>query len=339
MALELLWYAVIGCAILFYTILDGFDLGVGSLHLFAKTDEQRRIFLNAIGPVWDGNEVWIIIVIGGLFAGFPEAYASVFSAFYTPFMILIACLIFRAVAIEFRSKQESKKWRALWDGVFSISSHVIAFLLGVVLGNVILGIPINASQDYIGDFSLFLRPYALLIGLLSVSLFAMHGAIFLHMKTEGETQEIIKKWINPAILVFLFWYVLATLVTLLYIPHMTDGFRERPWLLMFPVISMLAIANIPYQIRNHNAGLAFVSSCISIAFLLILFALGTYPVLVLSTIDPEMNSLTIFNTASSQKTLFNLLVVVAIGLPLVFCYMFWVYKIFHGKVRLTHTSY
>ena len=135
MLLEELWYVVIGCAIVFYTVLDGFDFGVGSLHLFSKTDEQRRTFLNAIGPVWDGNEVWIVVVMGGLFAGFPNVYATVFSGFYTLFMFLIAGLIFRAVAIEFRSKHESKIWRQLWDVVFSAASVLVAFILGILLGN------------------------------------------------------------------------------------------------------------------------------------------------------------------------------------------------------------
>ncbi|HEY4254785.1 MAG TPA: cytochrome d ubiquinol oxidase subunit II, partial [Chlamydiales bacterium] len=138
--LEALWYAVIGCSILLYTVLDGFDLGVGSLHLFAKTDEQRRLFLNSIGPVWDGNEVWIVVVIGGLLAGFPNAYATVFSGFYSLLMFIIAGFMFRAAAIEFRSKQESPTWRKIWDVVFCISSITITFVLGLLLGNAVEGI-------------------------------------------------------------------------------------------------------------------------------------------------------------------------------------------------------
>src|SRR3989338_5440991 len=152
MPLEALWYAVIGASLLFYTILDGFDLGVGALHLFARGDTQRRIFLNAIGPVWDGNEVWIVIVMGGMFAGFPNVYATIFSGFYTLLMFLIAGLMFRAVAIEFRSKRESPKWRSLWDVVFSFASILVAFVLGVLIGNMIRGIPLDAEQNYVGTF-------------------------------------------------------------------------------------------------------------------------------------------------------------------------------------------
>ncbi|HSX25453.1 MAG TPA: cytochrome d ubiquinol oxidase subunit II [Chlamydiales bacterium] len=339
MALEVLWYGVVGFAILFYTILDGFDLGVGALHLFTKTDVQRRTFLNAIGPVWDGNEVWIVVVMGGLFAGFPDVYASVFSGFYTLFMILIAGLIFRAAAIEFRSKHESKTWRQLWDVVFSIASTLVAFILGLLLGNVIQGIPLNSSQDYTGTFADFFNPYSILVGLLSISLFSMHGAVYLLMKTEKDTHQIVQRWINPIIISFLFWYLIVTAATLLYVPHMIDRFFERPYLAIFPLLSLLTIFNVPFQIRKGNYGWAFLSSCGSIASLLVLFGLGTFPTLVRSTLDPLHNTLTIYNTASSQKTLTVLLTVVAIGLPLVFAYGFWVYRIFRGKVKLEKTSY
>ncbi len=339
MQLEVLWYGVIGFAILFYTVLDGFDLGVGSLHLFAKNDLQRRTFLNAIGPVWDGNEVWIVIVMGGLFAGFPSVYASIFSGFYTLFMVLIAGLMFRAAAIEFRSKGESVHWRELWDMVFCASSVIVAFVIGLLLGNVIEGIPLDATQDFMVPFTHFFRPYSILVGFLAVSLFAMHGAIYLLMKTEADTHQLVRRWINPVIAVFLCLYAFTTVTTLLYVPHMPERFRNDPFLLIFPLVSFLAIINIPYQVDKGNDGWAFVSSCTSIAFLLILFGLGTYPTLVLSSIDPVNNSLTIFNTASSQKTLGILLIVVAIGIPLVLGYGFWVYRTFRGKVKLDHSSY
>ncbi|MDE3045223.1 MAG: cytochrome d ubiquinol oxidase subunit II [Verrucomicrobiota bacterium] len=339
MVLETLWYAVIAIAILFYTVLDGFDLGVGALHLFARGDVQRRTFLNAIGPVWDGNEVWIVIVMGGLFAGFPNAYATVFSGFYSLLMFLIAGLIFRAAAIEFRSKQESRAWRSLWDVVFCVASTLVAFVLGVLLGNTIAGIPLNEHQDFVGGFVDFFHPYAILIGLTSISLFSMHGAIFLTMKTEGDAHATVRRWILPSIISFLGFYLLATGATLFTMPHMATRFYDHPMLLLFPLLSFLSIANIPYQVRKGNDGWAFVSSCASIAFLLILFGLGTFPTIVRSTINPDIHSLTIYNTASTHKTLTILLIVVAIGLPLVLAYGFWVYRIFRGKVKLFKTSY
>jgi len=339
MTLETLWYGVIGIALLFYTVLDGFDLGVGALHLFARGDIQRRTFLNAIGPVWDGNEVWIVIVMGGMFAGFPNVYATIFSGFYSLMMFLIAGLMFRAAAIEFRSKRESPAWRSLWDTVFSLASILVAFVLGLMMGNMIVGIPLNASQDYVGTFGDLFHPYAVLVGITAIALFAMHGATYLAMKTEGETHAVVRRWIIPSIISFLFWYFLTTIATFIYMPHMMVRFEEHPLFLVFPLLSFLSIMNIPYQLKKGRDGWAFISSSLSIALLLVLYGLGTFPTIVPSTIDPATNSLTIFNTASSQKTLTVLLIIVAIGVPLVLAYGYWVYRIFRGKVRLEKSSY
>lgn len=339
MDFAILWYMVLGVASMAYCILDGFDLGVGALHLFAKTDRQRRIFLNAIGPVWDGNEVWIVIMMGGLFAGFPNAYATIFSGFYTLFMFLIAGLMFRAVAIEFRSKRESPVWRSLWDVVFSIASILVGLVIGLLLGNMIEGIPLDATQNYTGDFADFFRPYSIIVALTAMSLFAMHGTIYLTMKTEGDAHEVVRKWINKAILVFIFFYIVTSMATFIYMPHMIEHIFKHPITIAIPVIAFLAILNIPRLISKGRDGWAFIFSCISIASLLILFGLGTYPTIVRSTIDPDTNSLTIFNTASSEKTLGILLIVVAIGVPLVLAYGAWVYRIFRGKVQLEKTSY
>ncbi|HSX12886.1 MAG TPA: cytochrome d ubiquinol oxidase subunit II [Chlamydiales bacterium] len=339
MNLETLWYAVIAISVLMYTVLDGFDLGVGAWHLLARNDHQRRVFLNAIGPVWDGNEVWLVIIMGGLFAGFPNVYATIFSGFYTLLMFLIAGLIIRAVAIEFRSKRESTGWRSTWDVLFSISSILVAFVLGLLIANMIRGIPLDAEQNYVGDFAYFLHPYSILVGLTTVSLFAMHGATFLNMKTEGESNAVIKKWINPAIGFFLFWYIVTSVATLYYMPHMLTHFHKHLYLIIFPILSFLAILNVPYQVHKNNEGMAFLSSAVSIALLLILYGLGTYPTIVPSTIDPDINSLTIYNTASSHKTLIILLTIVVIGVPLVLAYGFFIYHIFRGKVRLEKNSY
>lgn len=338
MDLQILWYGVIGVAILFYTILDGFDLGVGALHLFGRDDMHRRLFLNAIGPVWDGNEVWIVIMMGGLFAGFPGAYATIFSGFYTLLMFLIAGLMFRAAAIEFRSKQESPTWRSIWDVVFSISSQLVAFVLGVVLGNVISGVPVNGAQDFVGNFADLFSLYPVIIGFFSIALFAMHGAIYLLMKTEGSAHDTIRRWINPAIISFVIWYLIATISTAIFVPHMIESHKQHPILLVFPLLTLLSIVNIPIQVKKNNDGYAFLSSCAAIAFLIILFGIGTFPNLLYSTLDPDY-SLTIYNTSSSQKTLQILLIVVAIGVPLVLAYGFWVYRIFRGKVRLEKNSY
>jgi cytochrome d ubiquinol oxidase subunit II len=339
MTLDIIWYFVIVLSVICYAMLDGFDLGVGLLHPFAKTDHERRIFLNAIGPVWDGNEVWLVIVGGALFAGFPEVYATVFSAFYIPTMILLMGLIFRAVSIEFRSKSESKRWRSIWDGMFAFGSFVIAFGLGVVLGNLIEGIPLDKSFNYVGSFALFLRPYSLLMGLTTVSLFMMHGVNFLVMKTEGALHARLRSWAPKAIAFFIIAYVALTIATAFVHPQMMARMREHPAFFLIPVIAFLTIICTPLLMNRKLDGWAFLSSCLSIALLLSLYSVGTFPYMVRSTIDPEKNSLLIANSAASTLTLQILLIIVAIGIPMVLGYGFYVYRVFRGKVKLEVSSY
>lgn len=334
-----LWYVVLGASVVLYTILDGFDLGVGILHLFGKTDQDRRIFLNAIGPVWDGNEVWLVVIIGGLFAGFPHAYASLFSGFYTLFMVFIAVIIFRAVAIEFRSKREGKKWRLGWDIAFSLSSALFAFALGLTFGNIVRGVPMNASFEFTGGIVDFLNPYAILVGVTAVAIFAMHGAIFLFMKTEGDLHDNLKRWINPTIILFAVLYLVTTVVTIYTLPWMVAPMKTYPILFVLPFIAAVAIIGIPILVKKHRDGYTFIFSCIAIAFLLLTSFTGIYPNLIRSSVNPIEHSITLFNASSSEFTLKVLLTIAAIGVPLVFAYGIWVYHIFRGKVKIDETSY
>ncbi len=336
--LNTIWFILIGILLTGYAILDGFDLGVGSLHLLFKKDEERRIAINAIGPVWDGNEVWLVTGGGALFAAFPDVYATVFSGFYTAFMLLLFVLIFRAVAIEFRSKQEAKWWRQMWDVLFSIASIFIAFLMGVALGNIVTGVPVGADKEFAGSFFGLLTPYTILVGITTVALFLMHGAIYLVMKTEGEVQKKVKGWVNNSIIFFVICYVSTTMATLIYYSHMTEHFKSAPWLFALALLNMLAVANIPREIYHNRDFKAFISSCASIAALLALFAAGIFPDIVISTINPEF-SLTIYNAASSQKTLGIMLTIALIGMPFVIGYTFTIYWIFRGKVKLDKMSY
>ena len=336
--LQLTWFILLGVLLAGYAILDGFDLGIGALHLFVKGDENRRIMLNSIGPVWDGNEVWLVTAGGALFAAFPEVYATVFSGFYTAFMLLLFVLIFRAVSIEFRSKRESARWRSSWDTAFSVSSIVIALLMGVALGNIIAGVPLDAQGEYAGSFLSLLKPYTLLVGITTVALFMMHGAIYGVMKTEGELQTKLKSWVNNTIIFFVITYVTTTMVTLIYYPHMIDQFKIYPGLFIVALLNMLAIANIPREIYHGREFRAFLSSCASIAALLALFAIGMFPNLVYSFPNPEY-SLTAYNASSSVKTLQVMLTIAIIGIPLVLTYTVSIYWIFRGKVKLDSTSY
>ena len=221
---QIIWYLVIGVSVILYIVLDGFDLGVGCLHLFTKGDHERRLMLNAIGPVWDGNEVWLIIVFGALFVGFPPVYGTICSAFYLLIMILLMGLMMRAVAIEFRSKQPSKRWRQFWDILFSLGSYLIAFTIGVLMGNIISGIPIDGEEVFHGTFLGFFTPFSMLIGLFGISVFMMHGAIFMLMKTEGKMHERVKSFVKPTLALFLILYLVTTLVTFISKPH--DRFDE-----------------------------------------------------------------------------------------------------------------
>lgn len=338
--LDIFWYVVVISAIVCYAMLDGFDLGVGALHLCTKEDEERRVFLNAIGPVWDGNEVWLVIVVGALFAGFPNVYATLLTAFYVPITLLVFALIFRAVAIEFRSKQNHPLWRRSWDFSFCGASLLIALSMGMALGHLIQGIPINEQHHYVGEVvTAFIQPYPILVGIMTVALFMMHGAIFLVMKSEGVLQEKIIGWVRSTMIFFIISYAVTTMVTLIYQSHMVETLKEKPYLFSIALANMLVIANIPRMIHKRSYGWAFISSCGNIALLLVLFAIGLFPTLVRSSIHPENFSLTISNSAASVNTLQVLAIIVIIGLPLVFGYGFYVYRLFRGKVHLDHTSY
>ena len=332
------WFFLIGVLLIGYAILDGFDLGVGALHLLVKNDVDRRIMLNSIGPVWDGNEVWLVTGGGALFAAFPDVYATVFSGFYSALMMLLFMLIFRAVAIEFRSKRPMKWWRQMWDVAFSVASIFIAFLAGVVVANLVTGVPLDANKEFIGTFWSLVNPYTVLVGVTTVALFMTHGAIYGVMKTEGELQIKLRSWVNNTIIFFIICYITTTMATLIYYPHMIEHFKETPALFVLAVLNMLAIANIPREISRRKEFFAFLSSCASIAALLSLFAFGIFPNFVLASNNPEL-SLNIYNSASSQKTLNIMLIIAMIGVPFVLAYTISIYWIFRGKVKLTNMSY
>jgi len=337
--LQVVWFVVVVVLLTGYSILDGFDLGVGMLHMLSKKDEERRLMLNSIGPVWDGNEVWLVTAGGALFAGFPDVYATLCSAFYLPLMFLLCGLIFRAVAIEFRSKQPMAWWRWMWDVFFSMASLMIAFALGVAMGNMIRGIPLNEQMEFTGELVDLVHPYTLLVGIMTTALFAMHGAIYILMKTEGELHEKLRQWINPSIIFFIICYATTTMATLIYMPHMSKAIQDRPIFFLIGLLNMLAIANIPREIQRGRDYLAFASSCVNIMCLMALYAIGTFPNIVRAINAPDQLSLTLYNASSSALTLKILVIIALIGMPLVIAYTFSVYWIFHGKVKLEATSY
>ena len=332
------WFLLIGAVFTGYIILDGFDLGAGALHLFLNKEESRRIALNAIGPVWDGNEVWIVIGGGALFAGFPEVYGSLLSAFYIPFMLFLVAIIFRAISIEFRSKEPMLWWRKMWDISYAISSSLIAFLLGIVLGNVIQGINMGPDHVFRGSFVEFLNPYALLMGVTTLALLMMHGAIYLVMKTENRLYTKLTIMVKNTTIFFVIMILLTSFYTLLYLPHMAVVIRRYPELFIIPVAMVLAIANITRQITKRKYLYAFISSAVTISLLMVLVAMELYPNMLLSKISPA-NNLTVYNASSSHATLRIMLIMAGIGVPLVVSYTTFVFITFKGKVRLDEMSY
>jgi cytochrome d ubiquinol oxidase subunit II len=338
MDLHLIWFGLMGVLLAGYAVLDGFDFGVGILHPLARGDRERRLFINSIGPIWDGNEVWLVTFGGALFAMFPEAYATVFSGFYLAFVLLLFALIFRAVSLEFRGKVDAPRWKAIWDWGFFGSSLLASLLFGVAVGNAVIGIPLDARGIFVGSFLDLVGPYQLLVGLMVVALFAMHGAIYLFLKTEGDVQERLGPWMWHTWGIFLVLYLVTTMLTLTWVPEATANFEHAPWAAAIVLIKVLAIANIPRCIFSGRYAQAFASSTITIVCLVGLLGIAIFPNMVLASNDPA-NSLTIYNAASSSLTLRIGLLIVAIGFPFVLAYTGVIYWAFRGKVRLGEHSY
>lgn len=338
MDLHLLWFGILGVLLAGYAVLDGFDLGVGMLHPLARTDRERRIFMNSIGPLWDGNEVWLVTFGGALFAAFPNAYATAFSAFYLPFMVLLFALIFRAVSMEFRSKQGHPGWRRFWDWSFFGASGLATLLFGVAVGDSMLGLPIGADMEFHGNLLDLVRPYSLLVGGLAVATFLMHGSIYLYLKTEGDLQKRVQGWMWRTFGVFLVAYLFVTIATLVALPHAHDNFAHHRWMWIVVVLNVLAIANIPRAIYQGRPLYAFMSSVSTIAALVFLFGAALFPNLIVSSTDPGY-SLTIYNAASSARTLAIMRNIAFIGMPFVLAYTAVIYWVFRGKVDIGKLGY
>lgn len=315
-----------------YFILDGFDLGAGSLLPFiAKNDDEIRTVYNASGPFWDGNEVWLITAGGVTFAAFPLAYAVMFSALYAPLLMLLFALIFRAVAFEFRSKIDSPKWRKLCDTVLFLGSFVPALLLGVAFANLFMGIPIDADGVYHGNLLKLLNPYGLAGGIFFVCIFCMHGALWLRFKAEGELAERAGKAAH------ILWYLVLTLVIAFlaltdYYTFILDNISKSSFIYIFLVIAVVALLGVRlFMVHGKSPISAWVCSALFIFGLVLFAVLGMFPNIIISSLDPAA-SITVYNGASSHLTLTIMFFVVLCAVPLVICYQAWVYWVFSHKV-------
>jgi cytochrome d ubiquinol oxidase subunit II len=324
--LQIIWLLLIGILIIGYAILDGFDLGVGCWHLFAKKGKERSTFIRAIEPFWDGNEVWLLTGGGALFAAFPAVYATVFSGFYLALMLVLVGLIFRAVSIEYRNKVEDPRWVAAWDVAFSVGSILPSLLYAVAIGNLLRGLELNANGDYTGGFFALLNPYALAVGLVGLSMFALHGALYLAVKTGGETQRKARAWAAQA------WWVYELLF------FMAAGWTISCYLrggvvlpLALGVAAVTAIALIRVFNRRGEDLKAFLASSAGIALVMLGVVAALFPNLVIASNDPAL-SLTVFNSSSSLRTLSVMLAIALLGMPVVIGYTVYIHRIFKGKV-------
>ncbi len=338
MDLNTIWFLLVAVLIIGYAILDGFDLGVGVLHLFTKNEEEKRINLNAIGPVWDGNEVWLLTGGGALFAAFPIVYATVFSGFYIALMLLLFALILRAVSFEFRGKIESNGWKKLWDLAFGIGSLLPAILFGVAVGNILRGIPIDGNGMFTGNFFTLLNPYSILVGVLSLILFTMHGSIYMTMKSSGNQLERMKNIAPRLWITFIIVYVLVTLYSFFAAGFLFASILSNPLFWILFILMLIAIIYIPVALKSEKFGRAFFSSSLTIACMIGLMAISLFPRLVPSLTDLN-NSLTIYNASSTERTLFTMLIIALIGMPFVIGYTIFIYRAFKGKVQLGGESY
>lgn len=311
--LQITWFWLVLFLLTVYAILDGFDLGAGFWYLFARTEDEKRKILNAIGPFWDGNEVWLLTGGGAIFAAFPNVYATVFSGFYIPLMLLLFALMFRAVAIEFRNKHESYPWKKFWDISFVLGSIIPAILFGVAIGNILRGIPLTDSLEFNGTFLSLLNPYSILMGLLSLAMFATQGGLFL--KSE-QTKALARH--STAIYLILFLEVMLT--THLWKPGLFNNFISSPILWVLPVISVLAII-IAFIKRS------FLASSISIFSNMAMVGFALFPNIVPSSNNPYL-ALNIVNASSSYLTLKAMFIIALIGMPFVVGYTVWIYSTF-----------
>ncbi len=335
--LETAWFLLVGLLLAGYAILDGFDLGVGMLHRFvARSDAERRQVINSVGPVWDGNEVWLLTGGGALFAAFPKVYATVFSGLYLPLMLVLAALILRAVCLEFRSKLADPRWRGAWDTVFAVSSFLPSLLFGVAIGNILRGLPLDPEQEFAGTFLGLLHPFALLVGLLSVAMFLTQGAAWLGLKTEGPVRERARAWARASWLAFAVLWLAATIYSRVAIPRLWQV-TSHPLAWVAPVLFVIAAAGFRVLVGGKRPGLAFVHFSVAIAMLLALVGQGLYPDLVPALGGGE--SLTVTNACSTPLTLKVMLVIALAGMPLVVGYTIFIYRRFKGPVKLDEHSY
>jgi cytochrome d ubiquinol oxidase subunit II len=345
---ETIWFICVALMITMYVLLDGFDLGAGAIHLFtARDDRERRTIIRAIGPVWDGNEVWLIAAGGTLFFAFPTLYASSFSGFYLPLIMVLWFLMIRGLSIELRGHIKDPMWTSFWDAMFFIGSTLLAIFFGAALGNVVRGVPLDEDgyffQPLWTNFSAFnetpgiLDWYTILIGLLALATLVVHGSNFIAVKTEGEVNTRSRRIARLFAFATVALTLLATLATFWVSPWLLESFSERPYGYVFPLVAIAGLAGMVFFNFKGNERAAFLSSSAYIVGMLTSTVFGVYP-RVLPAVDPA-NSLTIQNAASSDYGQAVGIVWWTIGMVFAAVYFIVIYRLFRGKVRMEDEGY
>ncbi len=334
-----IWFFVLAGMLTTYAVLDGFDLGVGILHLFvARSQQERETAINAIGPVWNGNEVWLIAAGGALVVAFPRVYASAFSGFYLALMLVLWLLIVRGLSIEFRHQVDDPLWRQAWDVAFSLASILLALLFGVALGNVLRGVPFDASGEFQGSFALLLNPFSILGGVLSVAVLAMHGAAYLAMKTDGEIQTRARRAIG-----WLWWPVVALIAAMVagsfpVRPDFAVNYLRQPTAFVVPAFGLVCLVAVRVFWSAPADRRAFLAGAGVIVGVLGSVAVGLFPRLLASPAGSSGISLDIYNAAASAHSLRVALGVYLIGMAIVVFYLTRIYRVWGGKVG-EHDTY
>jgi cytochrome bd ubiquinol oxidase subunit II len=319
------WFIIVAIFWTGFFVLEGFDFGVGMLHSFVGTDDAgRRAAINTIGPLWDGNEMWLVVAGAAMFAAFPGWYATMFSGMYLAVVLVLAALIVRGVAFEYRGKRDAPEWRRTWDVLLTVGSVLAPLLFGIALGDLLGGLPINSSQNYTGSFWDLLKPYALWTGVTLVLICALHGATFLGLKTTGDMHERsgrIARRVAPVTGAFVIGFVIWT--------HVTAG--KGFFLNLIELLAILAVIAAVWLVYARRDGWAFTATTVTIAACIVAIFTDLYPNVMVSSTS-KANNLTVYNTASSHYTLAVMTVVVVIFFPLVLAYQSWTYYVFRKRV-------
>ncbi|RJX32711.1 MAG: cytochrome d ubiquinol oxidase subunit II [Desulfarculus sp.] len=336
--METIWFLLWGLLWAIYFVLDGFDLGLGTISPFVtKSEEDKKVVYQAMGPFWDGNEVWLITAGGVTFAAFPKAYAVLFSALYSPLMFILFALIIRGVALEYRGKMEGRGWREAWDLCLFLGSLVPALLFGVAFANIFRGIPIDAEGVYRGTLFTLLNPYGLLGGLLFLCLFCYHGALWLGIKAGGELRSRAQKYARalwPPLLVLAVLFLVATWFS----TNLYANYLENPALFIIPLLAVLGLLATRWFLQAGAMWKAWACNAVVVAGATLFGVVGLYPNLLPSSLSPAA-SLTVTNAASSPLTLKIMLGVALVMVPIVLAYQVWVYYYFRHQVKPEDLAY